>query len=131
METRTITQVKIYKLYLNPMRGNTEDANLVAIAYYKDQLIRWYEDQIAPETWKDYGEIRFPAKGDFGGTKSPNHCFHKAFLKGSKLEWYNPVNLFDTSDMLSSYGHGIQEQWIEEDFYKHGNVNFFGIEFIK
>lgn len=35
METRQITEVKIYKLILNPMRGNTERGNIVAIAYDK------------------------------------------------------------------------------------------------
>ena len=116
METRQITEVKLYKLILNPMRGNTENADMVAIAYDKNKLIDWYKSQFAPEVWKDYGENSFPAKGGMGGYENSNHCWRKAFQKGSKLEWHNPINSFDANSMEGiGYGHGIQEEWTTEE----------------
>ncbi len=102
METRTITQVKAYKLLLNPMHARTETISLVAISYDRQELIDWYEslkvESYIEENW------------------------HKTFKKGSKLEWYNP---FDHS----SYG-GIQEEWttLEEiDKYINYTKQSFGM----
>lgn len=87
METRTIEQVKIYKLLLNPMPANYEKVNMVAIAYDKQHLMDWYES-LKVEPYKD-GK------------------WHKVFKKGSKLEWSNPIE-------YSDYG-GIQEEWTTQE----------------
>jgi hypothetical protein len=87
METRTITQVKIYKLQLNPMMANFEKVNIVAIAYDLQKLMDWYLDlKVLP-----YQEDRW----------------HKVFKKGSKLEWYNSME--DNSNC------GIEEEWTTEE----------------
>lgn len=87
METRTITQVKIYKLLLNPMPANFENINMVAIAYDKQHLIDWYES-LKVEPYEDEN-------------------WYKVFKRGSKLEWYNPIE-------YSDYG-GIQEEWTTQE----------------
>lgn len=87
METRIITQVKIYKLLLNPMPANFEKINMVAIAYDKQHLIDWYES-LKVEPYEDEN-------------------WHKVFKRGSKLEWYNPIE-------YSDYG-GIQEEWTTQE----------------
>ena len=128
METRQVTQIKIYKLILNPMRGNTEGAEMVAIAYDKNKLIDWYKGEMQEGGWKDYGESYFPPKGEMGGYENPNHCWHKTFKKGSVLEWYNPINLFDAEKMEGiGYGHGISEEWtIQEAIDNYFSRNYNG-----
>lgn len=105
METRQITQVKIYKLVLNPMRGNTEDAQMVAIAYDRQRLIDWYEQQKETEAYAEVGSPSFECHGD-------SHRWHKTFKKNSPLEWFNPCYGDFTPD---HYGHGIQEEWTTEE----------------
>lgn len=86
METRTLTQVKIYLLFLNPITANSERNNLVAISYDKDILIKWYEGQ--KEEWRD-GQ------------------YLKSFKKGSFLENYNAVE--------GTYGNGhFSKSWTTE-----------------
>ena len=87
METRTITQVKIYKLLLNPMPANFEKVNMVAIAYDKQQLMDWYES-LKVEPYKDGN-------------------WHKVFKQGSKLEWSNPIEYSDYC--------GVQEEWTTQE----------------
>lgn len=105
METRNITEVKIYKLVLNPMRGNTENSVLVAIAYDKVKLAQWYNDQIATENYVDVGEPSFACHGD-------SHHWHKTFKQGGHLEWYNPCSNLEEPD---HYGHGIQWEWTTQE----------------
>lgn len=120
METRQITQVKIYKLVLNPMRGNTENASMVAIAYDKSRLLNWYEEQRATEAFVEVGSGSFECHGD-------THNWHKTFKKDSPLEWFNPMD----SEQPNHYGHGIQEEWTTEEAIQHfmGN-NYSGVQLI-
>lgn len=102
METRTINQVKVYVLAMNPVTDRAERADNVAIATDREKLVAWYKDQLANETWVD-------------GT------FRKVFKKGSQLEWYNPLG--DLSESFESmFGHGIHELWINEDVYRDLNI---------
>lgn len=87
METRTIEQVKVYKLLLNPMPANFEKVNMVAIAYDIEKLKKWYEN-LKVEPYQDGN-------------------WHKVFKKGSKLEWNNPIE-------YSDYG-GIEEEWTTQE----------------
>ena len=112
METRQITEEKVWKLILNPMKGNTEDTTIVALAYEKQKLIDWYNSLLAPEPYKDNGEASFPDKGDFVGYHNSAHSFHKVFIKGSELEWFNPCENFDG---LNDFGQGLSFQWIQEN----------------
>ena len=103
METRQVTQVKIYKLILNPMRGHTEDASMVAISYEEQKLIDWYNEQVDNEGYVDEGTPSFDCHGD-------SHKWHKTFKKGSELEWFNPIGEWEPN----RHGHGISEEWIPE-----------------
>ena len=109
METRQVTQVKLYKLILNPMRSNTEDGKMVAISYSKDKLLDWYKNEMEEKDYEEVGDPSFECHGD-------SHTWRKTFKKGSVLEWFNPINLFDRDSIegIKEYGHGIQEQWLFE-----------------
>ena len=67
METRTITQVRIYTLALNPMAGRAEERRIVALSTDYNKLVAWYRDQMVPE-WRD-------------------GLWYKYFRQGSPLEW--------------------------------------------
>lgn len=103
METRDITEVKVWKLILNPMRGNTENGTLVAIAYEKQKLIDWHNSLLATELYKEEGSPSFDSH-EF------SHTWHKAFIKGSELEWFNPCDNFDSPN---HYGHGLNFEWLQ------------------
>jgi hypothetical protein len=106
-QTRTVTETLFYLLVLNNMTGNTEGATLVAMSDDRERLVNWYNEQMAPELVKEEGKPSFPSHGE-------SHTWHKTFKVGGPLEWYNPADL----DKVNHYGHGIQEQWCQEE-----NVN--------
>lgn len=96
METRTITQVRVYKLILNPMTANAEAGEIVAISTDYQKLVDWYESQKAPEMWRD-------------------GRWNKTFAEGSPLEWYNPDNI--ELNAPSCFGQGIRDEWVKEETY--------------
>ena len=104
METRTIQQVLIHKLIMNPMNARTEESDLVAWSTDKDTLINWYNSEIAEESYSDVQE-------NYGFENSVK-TWHKTFKKGSQLEWYNP--LYNLED-INHYGQGIQKEWVNEE----------------
>ena len=119
MQTRQITEVKVYKLILNPMRGNMEDSRLVAIAYEKEKLLNWYTSFRAPEVIVEEGSPSFECQGN-------SHTWRKTFNVGSPLEWYNPMD----NENINHYGHGIQEEWaVEEIIQQFSNTR--GIPIIR
>ncbi len=91
METRTINQVKLYILTMNPMTGRTEDGQITAISYSKQALIDFYNRE-SVENYMD-------------------RTWSKSFRKGSLLEWFNPLYSFD----IGHYGHGIKGTWMDTD----------------
>lgn len=95
METRTITQVKIYILVMNGVYDNAECGSVAAVSTSRDKLIEYYRSQLLPESERfrdEYGRYR-------------------SFKKGP-LHDYNPLYTFDTkSDM---FGHGMVEDWVTE-----------------
>lgn len=98
MITRNVEQVKVFKLILNPMTDRAESGRIVAIAYDRDEMVAWYNSQLADEVYQD-GQ------------------WNKSFKKGSQLEWFNPVFELDEIDM---FGHGIHWEWAEQraiDYY--------------
>ena len=88
METRTIEQVKIYKLILNPIRANYEATNIAAVSYDKQHLIDWYES-LKVKPYVDEGR------------------WSKSFKKGSPLEWYNTIEYGDHCT--------LEEEWTTQD----------------
>jgi hypothetical protein len=101
-ETRTVSQTLIWKLVLNPMTGRTEEANLMAWSDDKDKLIKWYNEQLEAEPYRDPGISSFS-----GGETS----WFKVFKKGSQLEWCNPCDL----ESPSHYGQGLFNEWVDND----------------
>lgn len=102
MEKRTVEEVKIYMLFLNDMRSaRIQNRSFVAIAFDKQKLSDWYDEQKAAEIYED-GQWR------------------KTFKKDSYLEWFNPPfgNWQDYS-----YGHGVNEQWVSLDWINKQQEN--------
>ena len=95
MESRTITQVKIYKLIMNRVTHRVEDCSIVAISGERENLVNWYKSQLAEQPWID------------------SLSYYKVFKEGSDLEWFNPVDL----DSVDHWGFGIQEEWVNEDVF--------------
>lgn len=93
------------------MKGNTENSTVVAVSYEKQKLIDWYNSLLAPEPYKDNGKVSFPRKRNIDGYSNASHSFHKVFIKGSELEWYNPCDSFKGPDRN---GQGLSFQWVEE-----------------
>lgn len=103
METRTIQQVKVYCLIMNPMTDRAESGRISVMSFDKDRLVKFYEDEIS----EPYDDDRF----------------RKVFKKGGPLEWYNPLW---TLEGVDSFGHGLREEWIDStniDYVK-GNYYF-------
>lgn len=126
METRVLTQVKIYILVMNPMMGHTENRSAVAMSFEKEKLHQWYQDQIC-DPWTDEGENSFEPTGDMGGYYNEHHIWRKYFRRGSPLEWFNPI--FDEN--LSIYGHGVDHCWVNEDMleeFKRQNHSIFFLD---
>ena len=117
METRQITEVKIWRLILNPMRSNTEDRQLLAISDDREKLLNWYKNEFASEPYYSVGENSFPAKGDFPAQYSEHHKYYKVFKLGSILEWMNPLM---NEDEMGTFGHGIDHEWLSEDVVQNG-----------
>lgn len=91
METRTINQVKLYILTMNPITGRTENGEITAISYSKQALIDFHNRE-SVENYRD-------------------DTWSKSFRKGSLLEWFNPLYSFE----IDYYGHGIREEWANVD----------------
>lgn len=111
METRKITQVKIYTLKMNPMTGKAETVRPVSSAYEKQKLIDLYNSSNAPERYVD------------------NEKWHKSFKNGTPLEWFNPIINPDEDFKPDWRGIGIHEVWIDKKTFDHalkyGQVEFF------
>jgi hypothetical protein len=91
METRTITQTKIYYLVMNPVTGRAEEQIVAFVSLSKESLIEAYNN----ERVEPYDDERF----------------RKSFRKGGPLEWMNRLYPFDVEG--STFGHGIREEWVD------------------
>lgn len=96
-EMRTVTQVRMYLLILNPMTDRAEAKRIVAVSDDYVRLVNWYTAQFAYGTWKD-------------------DTWWKTFKQGSPIEWYNPCGSLELNDIYP-FGHGIKDEWIKEDRY--------------
>ena len=98
METRTVTQVRVYKLILNDMRdAHVETCTIAAISTEYEKLVEWYNSQLAPKVWRD---------GRWG----------KTFVEGSPLEWYNPAADLELN-AYDPFNQGIRDEWVSEEVY--------------
>ena len=98
METRTITQVRIYKLMLNPMPARAEAREIAAVSTDYDKLVEWYHAQKAAEPYREDG-------------------WYRVFKPDSPLAWYNQADSLELNDTNSLFGHGIYDEWVNEDVY--------------
>jgi hypothetical protein len=120
METRQITQVKIWKLILNPMRSRTEEGNIVAFSTEREKLIDWYRNEKSEEPYYSIGDHYFPATGSFPENSNGEYKYYKIFKQGSILEWMNPLSREEqlneyNHEIIDLYGHGILCEWIDEE----------------
>ena len=104
METRIVTQVKLYKLVMNGIRQKFEDTHIVAVSTDHHKLVDWYKsfkcDQHEEKIFED------------------EHPYRINFLKDSPLYWYNPVMDIDTANDGGPYYSGqtgIFTEWVMED----------------
>lgn len=108
IETRQIIQKKMHILVMNPMDGKMENRNPVAMSFERDNLIKWYNEQLAPEPYID----------NIG-----DRNWHKVFKKGSILEWYNPLDSLEECD---GFGGGIQYEWVKDDATLNPSIYYIG-----
>jgi hypothetical protein len=90
-EIRTINQVKIWILNMNPMTGRAEGITIAALAYHRESLVQFYNEEKV-ESYRD---------GQWG----------KSFKAGGRLEWFNPLYSLDDID---TFGCGIRFEWVDE-----------------
>ena len=104
MQTRTITEVLIYKLILNDMRyPKIEMKSLVAISTSYEKLVDWYNSQKADDVWVDTID---------------EYNWRKDFKKDSPLEWYNSADSLQPIEpevIMNSIGGGICKTWVDLD----------------
>ena len=96
-EARNVTELRLYKLILNPMTDRAEAGQIVAISGDYDKLVQWYHSQLASEPYRD-GQ------------------WYKVFTKGSPLEWFNPAGTLELNNP-GLFGHGIRDEWVAESVY--------------
>lgn len=77
METRTISEKKIYKLILNPVTWRCEDWTIVAISYSAQWLLDW-KASLLVEMYTDDDWVNMVWSK-----------LNKVFQKGSELEFFN------------------------------------------
>jgi hypothetical protein len=95
METRTITQIKVYGLVLNTME-RVESGALVALAVNEQSLKDFYKSQLL---------------------KKPKIIGNWVYnFKEGPLRHYNPSGIQSVYD--SMFGHGIFSEWVEEQNIK-------------
>jgi hypothetical protein len=100
METRTVEEVKIFKLILNDMRSLKVELGTLTphISFSRETMEAFIRgEKNEGGSWVDHL-----------GHKE----WHKVFRKGSELEWYNcPEDL----SYIDSFGHGISFEWIPKE----------------
>lgn len=88
METRTIEQVRVFKLLMNPMPSNFENFRIVALSYDENKLKEFVENEKV-EPYKD-GK------------------WHKTFKQGGPLEWMNPMNWNENTYRIGNCGRNTR-----------------------
>lgn len=95
METRTITEVRVYILALNEMHNRAEYGRIVAVSTEYDDLVRYYMDNISSTEFIDDEGYR--------------HTF-----KEGDLYNFNPAKSLELNN-LDIFGFGIHDEWIREE----------------
>ena len=95
METRTVTQVRLYVLVLNTF-GSAQSGEVVAISDDYHKLVDWYKSQFADESYIEDG-------------------WHKTFKKGSPIEFNNPCDCVELNN-TNHWNHGIHDEWVPAEY---------------
>lgn len=93
-----------FAIVLNPMTGNTENAQQFGTFETLEQAIEFYNSQIV-EPYADQGPDVFN-----GGTKE----YRKVFKQGGPLEWMNPLTDAEFQQP-NQFGHGFHEVVVRFD----------------
>lgn len=105
MEKRTMIQVKLFILCLNPMRDRMEARRPVILATSFEKLKEWYFEQKADKPYDDNG-------------------YYKEFKKDSELEWLNPLSDEGRNwGEVTSNGHGVFFDWFNMEESKNNGEN--------
>lgn len=91
MNTRTVVEVELFILTLNPVNGRCEEGNIVAISPSYEKLRNWYKSQFADTPYTEEGyRLRF---------------------KDGPIKYYNPAYFVDV-DKTDMNGHGVRRIWV-------------------
>lgn len=118
METRQLTQVKIYRLWLSDIRSKNGIVKIRAIAYDKQKLIDWYKAEVTP-LYQEYGEKPndMPQPKQETGlsvvSKKEMELYTKSFKKDGPLEWNTPCNNIEEYD--NNLSMGINDAWTTQE----------------
>jgi len=104
METKQVTEYKVFVLCLANMRGGVDKSIPVAVFTSLENLKAYYQSQLADSPWKDE-----PSADTFGNV----HGYSKVFKKGSPLEWFNPLNKFEPQSWQDVAFGGVIENWVD------------------
>ncbi len=128
METRDVTQIKVFKLILMPKRAKAKgDKFLVAISFSKEELLNWYRSQMAekvyegihPDSLKQIQEHNSKE----GAYQKKYYPIRKIFKIGSPLEWFRELlNPIETTSTDMKYA-GIIEVWMTPQEF-HNEFNY-------
>lgn len=89
---RSIQQVKLFLLVMNPMMGRAEDGEIAAISDDYDRLVSFYNASLLAEP-----------------VRTPDNYLH-FFREDTPLYWFNKVNTLEPN-ADTFFGHGIRTTW--------------------
>lgn len=109
METRQVTQIRVYVLYLNTF-DRAEDGAIAAISTSYDDLVRFYNENLLSheERYRDAGGM------------------YISFKEGP-LQYFNPCGSLVLNDN-EPFGHGIHDEWINEDVLHRISSQYFMVQ---
>ena len=109
METRTVTEVRVYKLLMNDVHNTAESSDIVAFSTDYDRLVQWYKEQFAPVSYRD----------------EDGYC--RRFRKDSVLYNFNPI-VSTKLNSLNRFDQGIQDEWIPLDILEDSKHYYWFID---
>ena len=99
METREVTEVRIFVLVLNAIYDRCEDGAIVAFSDDYNRLVNWFIDQLADEPYR---------------LEEENNRYLRRFKNDSPLRNYNPPYSLALNE-TDHFNHGIHDEWIGLD----------------
>lgn len=96
METRDVTEVRLFALIMNNVHDRAEGCELVAVSDDYQKLVNWYNSQKAEKPYR---------------SEYDNNMYYKVFKEGSELEYFNPLFSLGLNEM-SPFGQGIKDEWV-------------------